>query len=102
MPYYTEMFKRKMVQKLTGPDAISACALSKQVDVSQSSLSTWLRNASVNPIDKFTNHSTDDARQTMAKPPQHWSAEDKLKAVLEADSIPDSQLGAYLRKKGIH
>jgi len=44
---YTEMFKRKMVQKLTGPDAISAWALSKQVDVPQPTLSTWLRKAGI-------------------------------------------------------
>ena len=106
MPY-SEAFKRKMVQKMTGPDAISATALSKQVDVSQTSLSTWLKNASIDPVNSFFNHSSildaDDPRQTMAKKrPEDWSSEDKLKTVLEAASIPDEQLGDYLRKKGIH
>ncbi len=37
-----------------------------------------------------------------AKTPNGWSAEEKLNAVLEAASIADEQLGAFLRKKGIH
>jgi transposase-like protein len=36
-----------MVQKMTGPNAISAGMLSKQVDVSQTTLSKWLRNAGI-------------------------------------------------------
>ena len=39
MPY-SDMFKRKMIQKLTEPNAISAWALSKQVGVPQTTLST--------------------------------------------------------------
>ena len=48
MPY-SDMFKRKMVQRLSGPNAISARALSKQVDVPQTTLSKWLRNAGIKP-----------------------------------------------------
>ena len=36
------------------------------------------------------------------KTPNDWSAEEKLKAVLEASSLSDEQFGAFLRKKGIH
>jgi transposase-like protein len=65
-----------------------------------------LKNASIDPDYGFSNHGTDnidDSRHFMAtKRPEDWSSEDKLKAVLEAASIPDEQLGAYLRKKGIH
>jgi len=42
MPY-SQMFKHKMIQKMIGSDAISATALSKQIDVPQTTLSTWLR-----------------------------------------------------------
>jgi len=40
---YSELFKRKMVQRLLLPDAPSANALSKEVGVPQSSLSRWLK-----------------------------------------------------------
>ena len=44
---YTDMFKNAMIQKMTSPDPISATALSKQVDVPQSTLSKWLLLAGV-------------------------------------------------------
>lgn len=34
--------------------------------------------------------------------PQDWSPEEKFQVVLEAASMPEEQLGAYLRSKGIH
>ena len=104
MPY-SEKFKRKMVQKLTGPDAISATALSKQVDVSQTTLSKWLRNAGVAPRFGYYNHTATPAIKRPSMPPKRpedWSSEDKLKAVLEAESLSNEQLGAFLRRKGIH
>jgi hypothetical protein len=36
-----------------------------------------------------------------SKTPNDWSTEEKLKAVLEASSLSDEQLGAFLRSKGI-
>lgn len=42
------------------------------------------------------------AKKTVAKSPKDWKPEDKLKIVLEAQNIPDNQLGAFLRTKGIH
>jgi transposase len=102
MPY-SEMFKRKMIQKLTGPHAISATALSKQVDVSQPTLSKWLRNASIVPGFGFPATTDNIKRQTMTpKRPEDWNPEEKLKAVLDAAPLSDDQLGAFLRSRGIH
>jgi transposase len=104
MPY-SDMFKRKMIQKMTGPDAITATALSKQVDVPQTTLSKWLRKAGIEPFFSYPNNRNDTAqmRQTVTnKPPKDWSPEEKLKAVLESASLPDDKLGAYLRQKGLH
>ena len=104
MPY-SEMFKRKMIQKLTGPNAISATALSRQVDVSQTTLSKWLKNAGIEPRFGSLNNtdSNGQMRQTMTpKRPEGWSPEEKLKAVLEAASLSEDQLGAFLRSKGLH
>ena len=36
------------------------------------------------------------------KRPQDWNAEEKLAAVLEAAAMPDEELGAFLRRKGLH
>ena len=37
-----------------------------------------------------------------SKRPEDWSPEEKLKITLEAASLSDQQLGAFLRQKGIH
>jgi transposase-like protein len=103
--HYSDMFKNTMIQKLTGPDSISASALSKQVDIPQATLSKWLRMAGVGPSYVFPNNAygyTKMAKITDSKRPNHWSAEDKLKVVVEASSLDDEQLGAFLRSKGLH
>ncbi|MDP7573398.1 MAG: transposase [Myxococcota bacterium] len=38
----------------------------------------------------------------MAKRPQDWTAEEKLQAVIEAVSVPEEELGAFLRRQGLH
>ena len=58
---YSDMFKRKMIQKMSGTDPISARALSKQVDVPQTTLSKWLRNAAIEPFFGFPNNIYDKA-----------------------------------------
>ena len=104
MPY-SDMFKRKMVQKMTGPDAISATALSKQIDVSQTTLSQWLRQAGIEPPFGYPNNCSDTVQKrpsVTGKSPKDWSPEEKLKAVVESAQLTDEQLGAYLRRKGLH
>ena len=64
---YSDMFKNAMIQKMTGPDAISATALSKQVDVSQTSLSKWLKNAGIEPSFGFPNNASDDNKDQMSQ-----------------------------------
>jgi len=36
------------------------------------------------------------------KSPRDWTPEEKLQAVLEASQLSEDDLGAYLRKKGLH
>ena len=104
MPY-SDMFKRKMVQRLSGPDAISARALSKQVDVPQTTLSKWLRNAGIKPPFGFPKKTDDTLLMRYSvtkKSPNDWSPEEKLKIVLEAAALSDDQIGEFIRRKGIH
>jgi transposase-like protein len=35
-------------------------------------------------------------------PPKDWTPEEKLKAVLESASLSDEELGAFLRRNGLH
>ncbi|XYH95059.1 transposase [Sorangium sp. So ce1128] len=43
---YSDSFREKMVQRMLGPDAVSANRLAQQVGIHQSTLSRWLRGPS--------------------------------------------------------
>ena len=97
MSYYTESFKAKMVQRLSAPNAITAMSLSKEVGVSQSQLSRWLRVArTVAPMTK--ERRVEPAAQVGAP----RSAEDKVRIVMAAAALAPSELGAFLRREGVH
>lgn len=98
---YTKMFKRKMIQKMTGPDPISASDLAKQVEPAQSTLSKWLRDAGITT--PYVNTNKSQGLFIMPKSTKKdWSAEEKFKIVFEAALLPDNELGAFLRNKGLH
>jgi transposase len=95
---YSETFKTKMVQKmLTGR---SANSIAQEVGVNQPTLSKWLRDARrLEGVPKRTREP--DARAS-TKRPEEWSAEDKLRAVMKAESLSESERGEFLRREGIH
>ena len=99
---YTEGFKSNMIRKMACPNGISASALAKEVGVPQQSLSRWLRNANV--VDEPGNSSipNEPGRTMSPKRPQDRPAEEKLKIVMEAETVAEDQLGAFLRRNGIH
>ena len=88
-------FKARMVQRLTGPDAIAATTLSEEVGVAQSTLSRWKARAS-------TILAMSKSNDSHKQPPDKRPAEEKLRLVLEASRLSDEELGAFLRKEGLH
>jgi transposase len=94
---YSESFRKRMVEKLTGPHAMTATALSTEVGVSQSTLSRWLRGAGTVVR---TMPPSDDNKKASPPPkrPQDWTAEEKWALVLEAAAVPQAELGAFLRR----
>lgn len=85
-----------MVQRMAGPEGRTAANLSKEVGVSQTSLSKWLRDAKVRRMPNG------EEREQEARRPDDWSAEEKLAAVIEAGRLGESELGEFLRRRGIH
>ena len=100
---YPTMFRRKMVQKLTGPDALSISELSKDIEVSKSTLSRWLNLSGHKASIGFSSNLYENSTNNMtAKRPSNLRPEEKLKIVNEAASLSNEQLGAFLRSKGIY
>jgi transposase-like protein len=87
-----------MVQRLSPPNAITAVSLSKEVGVSQSQLSRWLRSArTVAPMIK--NRPPDRVVQSSGSA---RSATEKLRIVIAAAALEPGELGAFLRREGVH
>lgn len=99
---YSEGFKARMIQKMLDPTPVSACGLSRESGVSQATLSRWLRQARiVGSMSKETKDPTGSGERAQRRP-QDWSAAEKLEAVLQASSLSEEDLGAFLRQKGLH
>jgi hypothetical protein len=78
-----------MLRRLIGPSAESATALAQEVGVSQAALSRWLRESrSVDPM-------------TSSKK-KRWTGAEKLRVLLEARGLSEGDLGALLRREGLH
>jgi transposase len=99
---YSNAFKAKMVQKMTGPNGKSAGALAKEVGIGQPTLSRWLREAAA-PVQPMHSKRGEATMTTQAaRRPQDFTAQEKLTVVLEAASLSEHELGEFLRRKGLH
>jgi len=95
---YSEKFREKMVQKMMGPGSMTANALSKEVDVHQSTLCRWIREAKVGGMSK----AKDDLGRSRGRRRKRWTPEEKVRVVMEAGALRAEDLGAFLRREGLH
>jgi transposase-like protein len=98
---YSETFKNKLVARMLMPNPRPMATLARETGVTEPTLYRWrneatLRGMSTDRPDDF------DKSAAPAKPPHAWTPEDKLAVVLEAAAIPEAELGAFLRRKGVH
>ena len=92
---YSEAFKSKIVEKLLRPDGPSASATATEVGVSQSTLSRWVRDA-------VTLSGVTKKKIKGQKKKQRRSAEEKLRIVVQASELSGEELGAFMRREGVH
>lgn len=83
-------FKKRMVQKLTGKEALSARQLARDTGVSQETLSRWRRDAFSLPV------MAGDKRK-----PRKWTIVDKARVVVEASKLTGEELSAFLEREGV-
>ena len=88
---YSVAFKQKMVQRLTGRNAVTASQLARETGVRQQNLSRWLEDARSLPL--------------VAKKPKpvvhEWTVEQKARIVAEASKLDGEDLTAYLEREGV-
>jgi transposase len=88
---FSVAFKQKMVQRLTGKNAVSATQLARETGVAQQNLSRWLEEARSLPI--------------MADKPKLavrvWTIEQKARVLADACQLDGEELTAYLEREGV-
>lgn len=107
MKTYSKRFKTKMVTRMTGSRAVSATELAREVHVPQPTLSRWLRESGTLPemSSDETSPSAPKTPPAMPDPPAAHrvrSPEEKLRLVALAATLAESELGAMLRREGLH
>ena len=84
-------FKQKMVQRLTGNNAVSASQLAREAGVRQQNLSRWLQEARSLPI------MVDKPKRTA----REWTVERKARVLAAASTLDGEALTAYLKREGV-
>src|SRR3954470_10266093 len=84
-------FKHKMIQRLTGKDAVSASQLARETGVRQQNLSRWLQEARSLPI------MTDLSKPTV----REWTVAQKVRFLAEGSKLDGERLSAYLEGEGV-
>lgn len=93
---YSPAFKAKIVEKLLRPNGPSACAVSSEVGVPQPTLSRWVREAvTLSDVSKKKSRKASNKRK-------RWSAEERLRIVVQSSELSGEELGAFLRREGVH
>jgi transposase-like protein len=87
---FSVAFKQKMVQRLTGKNAVSALQLSRETGVRQQNLSRWLQEARSLPI-----------MADKPKPLRMRSVEQKVRVLADACQLDGEDLTAYLEREGV-
>lgn len=85
---YTTEFKESVLKRLEPPTNDTVTSLSEELDVSKTSIYTWL---------KARNNSSSNA-----KPTKKWTSEDKFHVVLETSTLTEQELASYCRRKGLY
>ena len=87
---YSIAFKQKMVDRLTGKNALSAVQLARESGIRQQNLSRWLQEARSLPFVASDNRID-----------RGWTVEQKARVVAEAATLTGDQLAAHLQREGV-
>lgn len=94
---YTATFKRRMIARMTGPRAMTAAALAREVGIAQPTLSRWLRDAGTVP-DMSESNSRKPSKPRSAR---DLSVEDRIRILAQSAEVSPDELGALLRSHGL-
>jgi transposase-like protein len=101
---YTEGFKIQAVEKaLNRPVEISLTEMAKTLGVSRSALQRWITQSKNHRLETMTDNNLSSTSTMTAKEkrPQDWSLEERLKVVIDNDSLNEEATNELCRVQGI-
>jgi hypothetical protein len=87
---YSIAFKQKLIERLTGKEALSATKLGRESGVPQQNLSRWLRQARSLPSVASNSPKT-----------RVWTVEQKAQVLADALKISGEELTSHLERAGL-
>jgi len=94
---YNKQFRAKLIQQALRPGAGTIAEVARQTGVPMGTLWHWVQQAKLNGVPK-----PPPPPDASAKRPDDRSPEDKLRIVMAANGLSEDELGAFLRREGVH
>lgn len=85
---YSKEFKEAIVAKILTPGNRSRAEICEEAGVKNSTVANWIQSHARMP-------------GMSKKSSKNWSAEEKLKSIIEISSMSEEELGLYLRREGL-
>lgn len=99
MDLYPKELKDYVVERMLGPERASAYAVAQETGLASTTVSRWRDRARSVAAMKIE---TNDDPVPPSRRPQDWTAEERLRAVIEAEGLGEDKLGAWMRERGLH
>lgn len=107
---YSEAFKERMVRRMTAPGGPCAHHLSQEINVPGATLGRWLRAVAIVegvgkkkiPVPPGETAPASPAGDRESHSTREWAPAEKLRVVAAASQLKDEELGAFLRREGLH
>lgn len=84
-------YKQKILERLTGANAVSARQVARETGISQETVSRWLREA----------RSLPDVRSKKRGTTRTWTVDEKVRVLSESSKLTGSELTRYLEREGL-
>lgn len=96
MTRYSEEFKNAIISKIQSPETKSIRSVASEHDLPIGTVLNWLKQKGIDTQMK------DEPLINTTKNNEDTSLEVKFKTILETASMPEEELGAYCRQRGIY
>ena len=93
---YSEKFKENLLARALAPSS-NVSGIARQAGIPKQTLFAWIRQAKIGSVSSRSKKKRGRPRSS-----SKWPPEEKLRLLTESAALSDEELGAFLRKEGLH